>query len=95
MPTKSELTTRVKEEIERCGLGELSKTVGVSKSYLSMYASGKYQRDWRELEAKLRIAFAHQQLSFRDQRRLSQIEEILSNADNRSTILEALAITFG
>jgi transcriptional regulator with XRE-family HTH domain len=91
---RNELVAYVKEEIKNSRLRELSKSVGVSKSYLSMYASGKYERDWRELEEKIRLVLPAANLSFRDRRRLTQIEEILSDADDRSTLFQTIAVTF-
>lgn len=91
---RDELKAYVKKEIENSRLRELSTSVGVSKSYLSMYASGKYERDWRDLEDKLRLVLPAANLSFRDRRRLTQIEEILSDADDRSTLFQTIAITF-
>ncbi len=89
MESRSELIALLKSEIEKCGLGELSKTVGVSKTYLSLFAADKISWDSTKLEAKLHRYFDIK-LSFRDERRLLAIIEILSECDNPHAVIDQI-----
>lgn len=81
--TTEELRTIVKSEYAcKRRLGALARELQVSTSYLSLWLSGKSSWNTSELEAKLRIKFRTERLTFADDRRLTSILAVLAESDH-------------
>lgn len=91
----AELKTKIVEEyIKKQKLGELSRSIKVSKAYLSAFANGKANWDTQELEAKLCAAFDQKRTSFRDERRTMAILEILHDCDDPQHVCQRITDEF-
>lgn len=89
--TTEELRNWVKSNyIETKKLRELSDTLKVSKSKLSLFASGKYCGNERELVLALKKLSNVESISRRDERRLLEIRTIINGADNPKALLATL-----
>lgn len=94
--SRAELQEIVKEEyVNKRRLGELSRSIKVSKSYLSAFANNKADWDTAELEEQLRTVLTQEKkLSFRDERRVMAILEILSDCDDSPEVCKRITTEF-
>jgi hypothetical protein len=93
--TTDELRTWVKENyVETKKLRELSATLKVSKSKLSLFVNGKYCGDEKSLVKAIEQLIKGRRLSRRDERRVLDIKTIINGADDPEAIYAELANSF-
>lgn len=87
-----DLRENVKDYLERGSLKALSVEIGISRTTLSLWYHEKYISDASNIEEKLNGYFYKADIGFKDERILSQIEELLQGAKNRQAIVTIISL---
>jgi transcriptional regulator with XRE-family HTH domain len=78
---------------KRITKAELARRAGCSRSYISLWLSGKAEWNPEKLVARLKRYYLSETLSVRDRLALERITAIVNNADNRDAVIAAIEST--
>jgi DNA transposition AAA+ family ATPase len=80
------------EYIKEHSIQDLSDQIGISRTTLSLWVSGKYKSDGSAIEKRIEGFFSASSLSRKDEQVLQRITELLHRAENRTNIIAALTL---